>query len=419
MKPNILIIVIDSLRSDKCFGDKSLQTPNINLLIKKGVYCSQTISSIPGTVGSLGCMFTGEYSFKTGINTFQLHSKIKSYLEILKDSNYNMYATIPNTIFFNEKTKGFNDRDMNEMFDSLDQVGKKIIKRLESDKMKEPWTYYIHLMDLHVDAKGEFRIPNEFNKKKYGDNEYDRIIFFVDYWLGKIFEKINFDNTLVVITADHGHVGKFQSKTKIIKKIISKGKIFGPRFYKMGKKLIKEVNMASGEHQEFFKLSDAKLLVPLIFAGYGINKHKIVNQLVRNLDIFPTIADIIGLSKREDITGRTILPLFQDKELKELPIYIENSSRDLERNRSVIGLRNSNYKYYRDQNDPNSKVNLYDLKNDPDEIKNIALEYPDITLQMEENLKEIMKNSTPNENSKITDEEAEIVKNELKKLGYI
>jgi len=419
MKPNLLIIVIDSLRADKCFGNKSLQTPNINSLIKKGVYCSQTITSTPATVGSLGGIFTGEYSFKTGINTFQHYSKTESYFEILKNSNYNMYATIPDITYFNELTRNFNDRDMTEMFGSLEQVGEKIIKRLESNKMKEPWTYYIHLMDLHADANEKFRIPEEFNKKKYGDDEYDRTVFFVDYWLGKIFEKINFDNTLVVITADHGHTGKLHSKNKIIKKTISKGKIFGPRFYNIGRKLLKVVRIVSGEDQEIFNLPDTTLIIPLIFVGYGINKHKIVNQLVRNIDIFPTIADIIGLAKREDITGRTLSLLFQGKELKELPIYIENKTIDLEMINSVIGLRNSNYKYYRDRNDSNSKIKLYDLKNDPDEIKNIASDYPHIVLQMEKMLEEIRMNLTHNEDSKVTDEEAEIVKNELKKLGYI
>lgn len=420
MKPNILIVVIDSLRADKCFGNKSLQTPNINSLIKKGVYCSQTITSIPATVGSLGCMFTGEYSFRTGINIFQHNSKTESYFEVLKNSNYNLYATIPDTSYFNKWMKNFNDKDMTEMFGSLEQeVGEKIIKRLESKKMKEPWMYYIHLMDLHQDANEKFRIPKEFNKEKYGYDEYERVVFFIDYWLGKIFEKVNFDNTLVVITADHGYDGKRKPVDKIVQKTISKGKILGPIFHNFGWKLLQLYRIISGEYQKFFRLSDTLLRIPLIFAGYGINGHKIVNQLVGNIDIFPTIADIIGLSKNENIAGNTILSLFQDNELKEFPIYIESNTTDLEMKNSIIGLRSSDYKYFRDRNDSKSKVNLYDLKNDPDEIKNIASDNFNVILKMEKILEEIMINSTDNKKLKITDEELEIVSNELKKLGYI
>ena len=419
MKPNILIIVIDSLRADKCFGHKSLQTPNIDSLIKKGIYFNQAFTSIPATVGSLGCMFTGEYSFKTGINTFQHKSKIETYFDILKKSNYNRYAIIPDTTYFNEWTKNFNDVDRTEMFSSLEQVGPKIINKLESNKMHEPWIYYIHLMDLHADTNEKFRIPDQFNKDKYGLDEYDRTVFFIDYWIGKIFEKIDFENTLVIITSDHGHTGKLHSKNKIIKKIISKGKIFGSKFYSIGGNLLKIIRTTSGEHQEFFKLPDTLLNIPLIFAGYKINKHNIINQLVRNIDIFPTISDIIGLDEQKNISGRTLLPLFESKELEELPIYIENKTIDLEMSNSIIGLRNSSYKYYRDRNDPDSKINLYDLKNDPDEIKNIATEKSQIITQMEKMLEEIKINSIHNENSEITDDEEEIVKKELKKLGYI
>ena len=44
-KPNIVLIVIDSLRFDKCHGnEKSSFTPNIDMLIKNGTYFQETIS---------------------------------------------------------------------------------------------------------------------------------------------------------------------------------------------------------------------------------------------------------------------------------------------------------------------------------------------------------------------------------------
>ena len=43
-KPNILFILVDSLRADKVFGkNKTSQTPNIESLIKNGVYFEQAI----------------------------------------------------------------------------------------------------------------------------------------------------------------------------------------------------------------------------------------------------------------------------------------------------------------------------------------------------------------------------------------
>ena len=42
MKPNILLITIDSLKADKIYGpDKSSVTPNIDLLMNNGKYFSR------------------------------------------------------------------------------------------------------------------------------------------------------------------------------------------------------------------------------------------------------------------------------------------------------------------------------------------------------------------------------------------
>ena len=85
MKPNILFIVIDSLRADYCNGEKKTsRTPNIDFLIKNGVYFKQAISSIDGTFGSLGCIFTAKYPFKNNITWSKNHNKT---LEFFKNIN--------------------------------------------------------------------------------------------------------------------------------------------------------------------------------------------------------------------------------------------------------------------------------------------------------------------------------------------
>ena len=69
MKPNILFLVIDSLRSDKCHGsDKTSITPNIDSLISQGMYFTQAISSVASTAASIGSMFTGMFPFKIGMS---------------------------------------------------------------------------------------------------------------------------------------------------------------------------------------------------------------------------------------------------------------------------------------------------------------------------------------------------------------
>jgi len=50
-KPNILLLVIDSFRADKCIGDSKISiTPNLDNLKNNGVSFSQTISTVATTI---------------------------------------------------------------------------------------------------------------------------------------------------------------------------------------------------------------------------------------------------------------------------------------------------------------------------------------------------------------------------------
>lgn len=71
--------------------------------------------------------------------------------------------------------------------------------------MNESWFFYVHLLDLHGSAKFQLsQSPQEFYDKNFGKNQYERMASCLDIWIGKILEKIDFDNTLLVVTADHG-----------------------------------------------------------------------------------------------------------------------------------------------------------------------------------------------------------------------
>lgn len=97
MKPNILFLVIDSLRSDKFFEDfKSSKTPNIDSLIKSGTYFSQTTASADGTILSLNSIFTGLFPCVTGTREIKLSLTNKNYISSLQDFGYNIYGMMPN-----------------------------------------------------------------------------------------------------------------------------------------------------------------------------------------------------------------------------------------------------------------------------------------------------------------------------------
>ena len=56
----------------------------------------------------------------------------------------------------------------------------------------------------------------------------------------------------------------------------------------------------------------------------------------------------------------------------------------------MFGVKTSNYKYVRARDDPKQDLRLYDLKNDPQELKNLASIKPDVIIMMEKMLTKIL-----------------------------
>ena len=71
MKPNILFLVIDSLRADKISNsNKKSVTPNLDSLKHDGCYFPQAISASDGTNVSLGSIFTSQHPFNHKITWY-------------------------------------------------------------------------------------------------------------------------------------------------------------------------------------------------------------------------------------------------------------------------------------------------------------------------------------------------------------
>ena len=99
MKPNIVLLLIDSLRADKFFGAmKTSITPNFDKMIKNGTYFDQAISSSDATLLSWASIFTGKYAFRTGIKSdkyTKLDDSVDSYFKIFKKNGYHLYSHLP------------------------------------------------------------------------------------------------------------------------------------------------------------------------------------------------------------------------------------------------------------------------------------------------------------------------------------
>tara|TARA_Y100000310_G_scaffold156238_1_gene155673 strand:+ start:1927 stop:3261 length:1335 start_codon:yes stop_codon:yes gene_type:complete len=443
MKSNILFLSIDSLRVDQIYGkNKSAKIPNIEKLINSGIFFEQVISTSDATGLSLGSIFTSMYPFKSGITHFKFNSELSNCFDVFRENGYTLFSTVPDVSFFLKLTANF-DHNHHYVYDKRENwkqlaggIGEKIIEDLKSKEKSHPWFYFIHLMDLHR----PFYLPDEHNKEEYGESRYDRMISYIDTWIGKFLEKIDLENTIFVFTSDHGdyipildedlNAAKIPSLLKKSKKFIPVSlshpilaKIQSTKRSRSLKKLEKElsyneIRTLRDRGEEF--LFDELLRIPLIFCGNNVSKNLKINNQVRQTDIIPTLFGLIGIKNVLDsIDGRSLIPLINNNSLIEEPAYIETGSRTAKDMGKIIGIRTTNYKYLRSRNDLTKNVTLYNLKNDPGETKNIANSNKQIVNDMEYTLQKIRGDYAMDSPIEMTKEENEKIEKELRKLGYM
>ncbi len=124
--------------------------------------------------------------------------------------------------------------------------------------------------------------------------------------------------------------------------------------------------LAAGSHGLLGKqnLYEHSIKVPFIMAGPGIPEEQERDALVYLYDIFPTLSALSGLPAPEDTDGINLLPV-----LTEETDEVRNSLYTAYRN-TVRAVREDNWKliWYL----PIKHIQLFNLKQDPHEIKNLA-----------------------------------------------
>ena len=446
--PNIIFLCIDSLRSDKFYHkEKTSFTPNMDLLIKNGTYFNQAISSADGTILGINTILSGKYPNSTGTRSKKIILDENNLIQFFKEKNYHFYGFLPDLTSF---------KNMIELCENtsctyepgpptipLLKTGNQIINFLNSEKMSEPWIYFLHIFDLHAIREGS--IPdglNDYNYKKFGTTKYDRIVSSIDVWLGKIIEKIDFKKTLIVLTADHGEripiddkdvvsfEPEFKKSVNFGKKILPKSsQKVGGKFLSKVRKSVASVKVARANQNltpyqirsrlPHFTLSlyDENIRVPLLFYGYNI-KSRIINQQVSSADIFPTLADIIQHPLESKLDGTSLFPLLNERKIPENPIYLHTMPHEDLTDDDAVGVRTSQFKYFRHARNSAKNIHLFDLKNDPFENENICDVLPDTVKKMEKTISNYPDNTGDFKYTKFSDEEQKIAK-ELKKLGYM
>jgi arylsulfatase A-like enzyme len=98
----------------------------------------------------------------------------------------------------------------------------------------------------------------------------------------------------------------------------------------------------------------------------------VIEELIQNIDIAPTILDIAGLEISPRMDGKSFLPILQGKKIpwRDSAFYEYYWERNFPHTPTTHGVRTDRYKYihYHGIWDIDE---LYDLKNDPEEMNNL------------------------------------------------
>ena len=117
---------------------------------------------------------------------------------------------------------------------------------------------------------------------------------------------------------------------------------------------------------------DNSLRVPLIIYDPRAKKHYDVNDMVANVDLAATILDFAGIKSDLKTHGMSLVPYVYNgisKDKRE-ELMIEHLW-DFQPIPSSEGVRTEQWKYFRYKT-INAPEELYDLKNDPNELNNLA-----------------------------------------------
>lgn len=166
-----------------------------------------------------------------------------------------------------------------------------------------------------------------------------------------------------------------------------------------------------------FALWEHLVRVPLIITGPGIAPVRVEDQ-VRHIDLFPTLADLCGVTVPGDIDGRSVRPLIDGATLPDEPAYMEAVGVKLEGDR-ITAVRTPDWKLMRFKGGKHKDA-LFRLNSGsaPDEKHNVLTRHPEVASMLAVYMERVL--ATESEaDSPLSESDEAVIEQHLRDLGYL
>jgi arylsulfatase A-like enzyme len=412
LKPNIVFILTDDQRWDALgvAGNSIIQTPQMDELAKKGVYFKNAFSTTPICAASRASILTGLYE-RTHNYTFQkpaLQSQYTNlmYPKILKDKGYHVGFYGKLGVAIDRPEQYFDESDFYDRGSRSDKGGY-FYKKIGSDTVHltryagqqaqdfisnapkdKPFCLSVsfsapHGHDSSVEQyfwqkKSDALYEKDFfSEPSLGEDLYfDRLPAEVKNGFNRVRWKWRFDTPEKYQRMMRGYyrmITEIDDEIGALRNILAKkGLAENTIFIVMG-----DNGYFTGDRQlaDKWLMYDPSIRIPLIIYDPRMpNKSRTVSDMVLNIDITKSILDFAGIKSPGNYQGESLKP------------YLNRPAYSLQRDFILIehlwklpdipsseGIRTDKWKYFR-YRFINAPEELYDLKKDPLETKNLAQE---------------------------------------------
>lgn len=352
-RANVLLITIDTLRADHVgvYGARDAETPTLDALAAGGVRFDVAITPAPLTLPAHASLLSALDPPRHGIRHNGLHrldDALITLTERLHDVGFATEAVVASVALHHRHglDQGF-DRyddaigaeergDLGYLERSATRVNELAIAALR--RLPRPFFLWLHYYDVHA----SYRPPEPFASRHLG-RPYDGEIAFVDAAIGELLDALHdageLDDTLVALTADHGE--------------------------SLGQ---------HGEATHSYTLHDGVLRVPLVLAGPGLPRGTVVPDVVRLVDVAPTLLARLGLPPTPGSDGMDLSPRIAGIETPVPAAYAETLATRIDHGWGELrALRTGRWLYLRAP-----RRSLFDVRTDPAQARDLLRE-PDAT----------------------------------------